>query len=134
MLLKGWLFTVAICAAAPGMLCADDFPQAAILNRQIQAKFYLPDAELGEFGTFQSIDISRIPATTDDLESASIATVLHLVAIANARLASGGNKVVPETVPAIRSALDTVAARVAPLHRGCTRGSSPVAKHALGLP
>jgi hypothetical protein len=105
---------------------------ARVVSYRIDSlNFYLPDAQLGEFGSFESIDISRIPASNDDLECPSIATVLHLVAIANARLASGGDRVAAETIPAIKAALDTVAVRVAPLQRGCLGGSSPTAKHEL---
>ncbi|MBV8819452.1 MAG: hypothetical protein JO022_13925 [Acidobacteriaceae bacterium] len=44
-----WLFPAALCALAPVLLTADDFPQRAIISRQVQAKFYLPDADRGYY-------------------------------------------------------------------------------------
>jgi hypothetical protein len=77
------------------------------------------------FTGFQSIDVTRIPQSSADAECPSIAIVLRLVATAKERLASGGSQSAPETVTAMISGLNAVAARVTPLQRGCTGGSLP---------
>ena len=85
--------------------------------------FYLPAVQLGSGrGTFESIDITRPPRSSNDEACQSISTVLELLKYANERLASGGNRFAPETVPAIVDALNAVLSRVAPLHRGCGGG------------
>lgn len=126
-----WEATLPVAFAADSVLSTPETKHLVALSisrivvyRIDPVNFYLAEVHLGPGrGTFESLDLSRVPKSSKDPECPSIATVLRLVATANERLASGGNKFAPETLPAIAAALNTVAARVAPLQHGCA--SSP---------
>jgi tetratricopeptide (TPR) repeat protein len=122
-----WEATLPIAFAADSVLSTPDTKYLVALSishvvysRIDTLNFYLPDVRLGaDRAGFQSIDVTRVPQSSADAECPSIAVVLQLIATAKERLASGGSRIAPETVPAIAAALNAVAERVAPLQRGC---------------
>lgn len=128
-----WEATLPIAFAADSVLSTPDtkYLVALAISRVVYFRtdtlnFYQSDVRLGAGrGGFQSIDVTRIPQSSADAECPSIAVVLGLVATAKERLASGGSQFAPEKIPALVSALNAVAARVAPLQRGCAGGSLP---------
>ncbi len=90
----GWEAALQVAVAADAALSTPETKHfialsiARVVSYRIDSlNFYEPDAQLGALGSFESIDVSRIPRSHDDPECSSIATVLRLVATANAHLA-----------------------------------------------
>ena len=125
-----WDATLPVAVAADSVLSTSETKHLVALSishvvsyRIDPLNFYLPDVQVGHGrGSFESIDVTRRPSSSQDPACPSIASVLQLITYANERLASGGNQFAPETVPAIMNALSMVRARVTPLQRGCVGG------------